>query len=492
MYIKILFLIIFLVSSINASEKISMAIYDFEASEISQALADSVADFIQSGLYDTGRFNIIERKNVQKILKEQQFQKTGCTTTECAVEVGRLLNVSNIITGRVSKIGKTIVISMQLIDVEAGKVILTDKVETDSEDLLNTASTELAKHFSKGVSIKGKVLKVLNENEIIINLGIADNLEKNQRLTIERISEAVKDDTGKVVYQIKKKIATVIPEEIMEEASKAKVLSKEDIIKEGDLIEIKREKLKPLAPIRAGYAEYTTPETGTDISQKRQEGVDMGSLGFGIVFGGKSDASYVTLKDTLTNNTLTPKGAFATLEPITSYIFEGGGSILTGDMQWLFDLIMKDTLTFAGLKDLSGQRRENVFFGLLSLTVGTNFFPFTPLINPEYQTFKTVDEQRGWFAPYIGISITGSIGMYDPDTSDTINHHIGFIYGYSAEGRVGIEFFNVLYAEFIYTFASSIVGRVDWYDSNWNEISYSDYDFKLPTTSFAFGVKIPL
>ena len=122
-----------------ASEKISMAVYDFDARSVPPAIGDSVTDFVQTSLYETGKFNMMDRKNVQKILKEQMFQKTGCSSTDCAVEAGRILNVSNMVLGSVSKLGQRYVISLQLVDVEQGKISISDKVETDSEDMLNVA-----------------------------------------------------------------------------------------------------------------------------------------------------------------------------------------------------------------------------------------------------------------------------------------------------------------------------------------------------------------
>ncbi|MFH1823760.1 MAG: CsgG/HfaB family protein [Candidatus Firestonebacteria bacterium] len=486
MYI-ILFLIAFLVSSVNASEKISMAVYDFEASQVVQTLADSVADFVQSGLYDAGRFNIIERKNVQKILKEQQFQKTGCTTTECAVEVGRLLNVSNIVTGRVSRTGKTIVISMQLIDVEAGKVILTDKVETDSEDLLNTASTELAKHFSKGVSIKGKVLKILNENEIIMNLGIVDNIEKDQRLTIERITESVKDDTGKIVYQIKKKIATVIPDEIMEEASKVKVISKEDIIKEGDLIEIKRERLKPLDPIlkRGVVNSETTPLL---VSRTTAPNEEMGYCGFSASREETSDF-FVKTKDT--NGVLVYDGKIGTIAPHWSYWMSVGGPVISkNDLKWLLDLECIFGLKLIRLYTLNGVEWQDYIFLLMPVGLGLKFYPFTPLLNPDYLQFKTASEQRGWFAPYITICGDIYMGLFDANTKDYYEES-QFLFSVGAEAKAGIEIANVLFVEFIYRFLTTISDKWTWYNTNGYKIGTSDYNFNLNTTGFVFGLKIP-
>jgi hypothetical protein len=56
------------------------------------------------------------------VLREQGFQQSGCTLTECAVRVGRLLNVQKIVAGSVGKIGRTYAINLSMIDVESSRI----------------------------------------------------------------------------------------------------------------------------------------------------------------------------------------------------------------------------------------------------------------------------------------------------------------------------------------------------------------------------------
>ena len=55
------------------------------------------------------------------ILKEQTLQQTGYTSTECAIEVGRLLNVKIMILGSLDKLGEQYIINIRFIEVEKGK-----------------------------------------------------------------------------------------------------------------------------------------------------------------------------------------------------------------------------------------------------------------------------------------------------------------------------------------------------------------------------------
>ena len=299
---KRLSVLIFLVANIWASDKISMAITDFDVSGVTPAIAASVADFIQDGLRQTGRFTVIERKNVQKLLQEQMFQKIGCTSTDCAVEIGKMLNVNNIVSGRVSQMGKRIVISLSLVDVEASKISLTDSIECDSVELLNTGSQKLAEHFSKGVAVKGKVIKIFG-NDVIINLGMDDGVKNGDLLTVERFGEAVKDETGKIVFQEKSKIGTISVKDASPFGSKALVTEGNGNIKNGDVVELKIEKLWRLAPILSSVVSttYTTPSYDTKgartetryKSLKAVNNYEEYKFGLGVTMGFNGSLSFI-------------------------------------------------------------------------------------------------------------------------------------------------------------------------------------------------------
>ena len=67
----------------------------------------------------------IQKKMMDDILKEQGFQQTGCATSECAVEVGNMLGVQQMIGGSIGKLGDMYTVSVRIIDVETGTVLNT-------------------------------------------------------------------------------------------------------------------------------------------------------------------------------------------------------------------------------------------------------------------------------------------------------------------------------------------------------------------------------
>jgi TolB-like protein len=104
-------------------EKLRIAILDFtNTGGLSKQETGTLGNRLRSMLVKTNAFIVLERGQMDDILDEQGFQQTGCTTTECAVEMGRLLNVQKMISGTIGKLGKTYTIDLSLIDVQTAEI----------------------------------------------------------------------------------------------------------------------------------------------------------------------------------------------------------------------------------------------------------------------------------------------------------------------------------------------------------------------------------
>lgn len=109
--------------TVPEGEQINIAVVDLEAYGISETEAQALTNRLRIELFQTGRFAVVERDRMRAILEEQDFQQTGCTTNECLVEVGQLLNVAQIIAGSVSKVGDVFSIEVRVIDVRSGEIV---------------------------------------------------------------------------------------------------------------------------------------------------------------------------------------------------------------------------------------------------------------------------------------------------------------------------------------------------------------------------------
>jgi TolB-like protein len=111
------------VKSSGASISGFIAVLEFEGNNISSGEVRALTDRLRSELVGTGQLTIIERGKMEEILKEQSFQQTGCVSSECAVEVGKLLGVEQIVTGNISKVGTFFSVTARVVSVSTGEIV---------------------------------------------------------------------------------------------------------------------------------------------------------------------------------------------------------------------------------------------------------------------------------------------------------------------------------------------------------------------------------
>jgi hypothetical protein len=99
-----------------------IAVSDLDGSEVSSSEIKALTERLRSELLMTKHFKVLERDIMEEILKEQGFQQSGCTTSECVVQIGQLVNVEKMVAGTINKIGNTYSSSVRIIDITTGSI----------------------------------------------------------------------------------------------------------------------------------------------------------------------------------------------------------------------------------------------------------------------------------------------------------------------------------------------------------------------------------
>jgi len=176
--------ILSLFTILNAQERI--AILQFEGSGVNFITAKNITNRFSYELSKTNRFDIVEREMMDKILQEQKFQKSGCVSEECAVEIGQMIGVRQIVAGSVDKIEDFYSLNIRLIDVESGKIIYQDmddyegKVSIFIRVTVKNMAMRMAAEASKGMAREedaatqftstktGRIIFNINQNNVAI------------------------------------------------------------------------------------------------------------------------------------------------------------------------------------------------------------------------------------------------------------------------------------------------------------------------------------
>jgi len=137
MYKRSVFVIVLLLISMSLfsqSHKPRLAVLPFDANNISETDADTITSLFETGLVNTDTYNIIEQREVKKILEAQKYSISGVTDEEYAVEIGKLLSAEQVAIGKVARVGSKYIINAKIVDVERGYNLNAKSVESDSLD----------------------------------------------------------------------------------------------------------------------------------------------------------------------------------------------------------------------------------------------------------------------------------------------------------------------------------------------------------------------
>jgi TolB-like protein len=117
--------IFFISILIGQNTKPTVAILDFEGQGVDASEVKTLSERMRTEIGNTNAVRLIERKAVEKIMMEQGLQQSGCTTDECAAEVGQLLGVQFMISGSIGMMGKSYTIDCKMFSVETGETVRT-------------------------------------------------------------------------------------------------------------------------------------------------------------------------------------------------------------------------------------------------------------------------------------------------------------------------------------------------------------------------------
>lgn len=128
-----LFFIIF--STIAKEEKKArIAVLDFSAKMVSEELADAVVENLITSLVDSGVFEVIERNQLQKLMKELKMQNSSDFNDQLRKELGNLYGTELVILGSVTKIGQNYTINIRGVEVSTGVAKFAKNLTTNSEN----------------------------------------------------------------------------------------------------------------------------------------------------------------------------------------------------------------------------------------------------------------------------------------------------------------------------------------------------------------------
>ena len=297
---RILVLLLTLVSLAGAQKsgdrvlKKRIAVFTFEDKTDQRAIwwngksvGHGMSDMLTTALVKSGKYIVLERSEIDRLLAEQDLATSGIVTPESAAKIGKMLGVEIAVIGAVTEFGAsksdvggrlkgigigvksqsaTVAVDIRLINTSTGEIMVADNVRKSKSKKGLRLATEALRFDSRNEfdqSLVGKatreaieqVVKLINKhapeipwqakvvtakgNMVIINAGANSGVQPGDRFVVYRTGEELIDpDTGLSLGTMESKVGVI---EVVNnnigngKASQCKVLSGQNF-QRGDIV----------------------------------------------------------------------------------------------------------------------------------------------------------------------------------------------------------------------------------------------------------------
>ena len=154
-----------IIRSLSQTEKTKIAVIEFLNldGEVT-ALGQYMAEELITRFYRTGKFDVIERQMLNKIIREHQLSLSGMVDKSSAQKLGKILGVDAITSGSITDLGSNIKINARLISTETGKIFAVASVNIAKNEtvlaLMNENVDSRPAEQSRGSSSKPKTINI--------------------------------------------------------------------------------------------------------------------------------------------------------------------------------------------------------------------------------------------------------------------------------------------------------------------------------------------
>jgi formylglycine-generating enzyme required for sulfatase activity len=194
-----MFMFVLMLLSLQAQQsKLRVAVFDPTASgtNIDEGTKLAVQELISSALVSTGKFTVVERSMIEKIIKEQSFQSSDLADNSQATEIGRLSGANKVVLSAVSLVGGRNMLSIKLVDVETASIDLHKTKIVESNDLLDVVEPLT-------LELLGEKAVYKKQGQEFIGNAPTTTVQKNQPTTSQQKENASRSSSGKnIVFTV--------------------------------------------------------------------------------------------------------------------------------------------------------------------------------------------------------------------------------------------------------------------------------------------------
>jgi hypothetical protein len=121
-----------------------VAVLTFKSIGAPKEMGEAVAEILRTELVDVGGFELVERGQIEALLKEQKLQLQDVIDEKTAVRIGRLSGAKLVVIGSIVKLGTTFTLNSRFIDVQTGITRIGKNIRGNSVNEIPNMCRQLA------------------------------------------------------------------------------------------------------------------------------------------------------------------------------------------------------------------------------------------------------------------------------------------------------------------------------------------------------------
>lgn len=119
----------------NANQRTRIAVLEFsDLDGRTSPLGQYIAETLITDLFDTGKFQVVERHLLATMLREHKLKTTGLLDPSTTKKLGQILGVDAIVSGTISNLANHVAVNARLVAVDTAAVFASASVEIEKDE----------------------------------------------------------------------------------------------------------------------------------------------------------------------------------------------------------------------------------------------------------------------------------------------------------------------------------------------------------------------
>lgn len=165
--------------SLASAKSVGVISLSNNTNDASQAwISRGLADMLSTDLAKLSSVTVVQREQLDKVLKEQALGASGVIAPSQAAQLGKVLGAETLLTGSYASIGKNIRVDLQLIDATTGQVQGAVSAEGNVDSIFSLEKQLVLSLLTKlNVTPTGPELQAISQGETFNSQAIALNYQ---------------------------------------------------------------------------------------------------------------------------------------------------------------------------------------------------------------------------------------------------------------------------------------------------------------------------